>query len=182
MTPPCPPFCLLISYSLYPPFLTPDCPGVAQVPLCGCWRLNRQHLCGTHGLERRGRNCGKNVPKSHNLWGSRCFWSPARQPSDWTSGTWRRGQGLLMCFPLTSEPTPRWEERCHMFNRSAIPSVVAIVTGDFSWRVVTASVGTKRFEQVPIGNLTLFSGCKSREKSGGHHNPVTELQLQVCCI
>lgn len=69
-----------------------------------------------------------------------------------------------------------------MFNRSAVPSAVAIVTGDFSWRVVTASVGTKCFEQIPIGNLTLFSGSRSREKSGSHHDPVTELQLRVCCI
>lgn len=64
-----------------------------------------------------------------------------------------------------------------MFSRSAISSAVAVVTGDFGWRGVTASVGTKCFEQVPIGKLTLFSGSKSREKSGSHHDPVTELRL-----
>lgn len=50
-----------------------------------------------------------------------------------------------------------------MFNSRAIPSAVALVTGGFSWRVVTASIVTKCFEWIRIGNLTPFSGSKSRE-------------------
>lgn len=77
-------------------------------------------------------------------------------------------EGVLACLHLTSEPTPR----CHMFNRTAIPSSVTLFTGGFSWRVVTASTVTKCLEQICGGNLTLFSGSKSREKSGSRHDLV----------
>lgn len=65
-----------------------------------------------------------------------------------------------------------------MSNGSALSSAGDLVTGGFSWRVVTASTVTKCLERICIDNLTLFSGSKSREKSGSCHDLVIQ---SFCC-